>query len=166
MNERDFLPGIASKARDAKVANLVYLFSEVDINSNLDNASLPHFLEFIAALHKAGYGIAVLLAGKAPLLDTAVYEQCDAFFVDFSDSAGDVNMDTRIRSELHALVERLLKYGKPIIGYNLVGWTAIELVVGSGITYVTSDTFEPYDTMFHPLNPRSIDRLSAIKKGN
>jgi hypothetical protein len=63
-------------------------------------------------------------------------------------------MDTKIRVELHALVEKLLHYNKPIIANSLMSWNAIELVVSSGISYVSSDVFAPYDAMFRPLNDR------------
>jgi hypothetical protein len=73
-------------------------------------------------------------------------------------------MDTKVRSALHALVERLLKYKKPIVAANLMSWNAIELVVGSGIDYISSDLFAPYDTMFRPVISRSVDRIKTMKQ--
>ena len=86
------------------------------------------------------------------------------FFVDFGN--GDTNakrMDAAIRSQLHALVERLLKYKKIIVGINLEDWNAIELVVGSGIEYVASDVFGPYAPGFVPLKEKDELRLKEMK---
>jgi hypothetical protein len=58
-----------------------------------------------------------------------IYEKCDAFFVDFGESSEEGGLDTKIRVELHALVEKLLHYNKPIIANSLMSWNALELVV-------------------------------------
>jgi hypothetical protein len=98
------------------------------------------------------------------LLDTKIYEKCDAFFVDFGESSEEGGLDTKIRVELHALVEKLLHYNKPIIANSLMSWNALELVVSSGIAYVSSDIFAPYDAMFRPINDKALDRLKAMKE--
>ena len=72
-------------------------------------------------------------------------------------------MDMAIRSQLHALVERLLKYKRIFVGTDLPDWNAIELVVGSGIDYVASDVFGPYQSGFVPLNEKDELRLKEMK---
>ncbi|MCH4210989.1 MAG: hypothetical protein LKF58_04395 [Bacilli bacterium] len=166
MSERGFLVPFFSHFKDSAVANLVFLFQEADIQVNLDSAGLERFIETLTEIKEAGFKIAILLSGKSLLLDSKIYSFCDAFFVDFEDNQDDTNMDTKIRSELHALVEKLLKYNKPIVANSLMSWNAIELVVGSGIVYISSDVFAPYDTMFRPLNEKSEERLVSMKKGS
>jgi hypothetical protein len=106
----------------------------------------------------------LLLSGKSLMLDASIYGKCDAFFVDFADSADETNMDTKIRSELHALVEKLLKYGRPIIANSVMSWNAIELLVGSGLSYLSSDVFAPYETIFKPLNDKNVERIAQMKE--
>jgi hypothetical protein len=166
MNERSFLVPFFSHFKDSDQAHLYFLFQEADIMVNLDATGLDRFLEELQQIKDAGFHLAILLSGKSLLLDSKVYEKCDTFFVDFADSQDETTMDTKIRSELHALVEKLLKYEKPIIANSLMSWNAIELVVRSGISYLSSDAFAPYETMFRPLNDKNVERVLSMKKGN
>lgn len=161
MDERDLLIPFFAHYGPASSCNLIFLFKESDIATSLDKAGIASFLALVAELKKNGFGIAISLGDKALALDSSIYAACDAFFVNFSSSGG--GMDTKIRSELHALVEKLLKYKQPIIGSNLMNWTALELVVGSGITYISSDVFSNYETMFKPINEKNLARIKAMK---
>ncbi len=145
----------------AKDANIVFLFKEDDIASSINADSLEGFGKFIAGLKKNGFGFAIQMQGKTLSLDRSLYALSDAFFVDFS-LREDSNMDTSIRSELHALVEKLMRYKKPIVGINLMNWNAIELVVGSKLEYISSDCFAPYETMFKPINSKNVDRIKEM----
>ncbi len=145
----------------AKDANLIFLFKEEDIASSLDEEAMEGFNKFIASLKRNGFGFAIQMQGKSLALDNKLYSCADAFFVDFS-LREDSNMDTSIRSELHALVEKLMRYKKPIVGINLMNWNAIELVVGSKLEYISSDCFAPYETMFKPLNSKNVERIKAM----
>lgn len=164
MSERNQVLPFFTHFPDAAKANLVFLVREDDIASSLDKSGVHPFLQEIAALKKAGFGFGITLSGKSLSLDSEIYGVCDIFFVDFASSGDENTIDTRVRSALHALVERLLKYKKPIIGSNLMGWNAIELVVGSGIDYITSDIFAPYDTMFRPVTSKSVDKIKMMKQ--
>jgi hypothetical protein len=164
MAERSLLVPFFSHFRDAVEANLVFLFSEEDIAVNIDQSGIDRFVETLNEIHESGFEVAVLLSGKTLLLDSKIYEKCDAFFVDFGESSEEGGLDTKIRVELHALVEKLLHYNKPIIANSLMSWNALELVVSSGIAYVSSDIFAPYDAMFRPINDKALDRLKAMKE--
>jgi hypothetical protein len=164
MAERSLLVPFFSHFRDAGEANLVFLFSEEDIAVNIDQSGLDRFLETLNEIHESGFEVAILLSGKTLLLDSKIYEKCDAFFVDFGESSDEGNMDTKIRVELHALVEKLLHYNKPIVANSLMSWTSLELVVSSGIAFISSDIFAPYDAMFRPINDKALDRMKAMKE--
>ena len=73
-------------------------------------------------------------------------------------------MDSRLRSQLHALVEKLLRYKRPIVAMGLLNWTALELVVGSGIDYISADCFAPYDQNLLPVNPKNINRIQNLRE--
>lgn len=161
MDERGLITSFFPHYNAAKESNLIFLFKEEDIAANIDPSSLESFMKFLATIKKNGFGFAIYLQGKALALDRSLYAASDAFFVDFS-SREDSNMDTAIRSELHALVEKLMRYKKPIIGINLMNWNAIELVVGSKVEYISSDAFAPYEMMFKPLNTKNVDRIKGM----
>lgn len=161
MDEKTLITSFFTHYSAAKDCKLVFLFEESDIASQVDPTNIDTFLKFIATLKKYNFGFAIYLQGKSLALDRQIYSVCDAFLVDFS-SREDMNMDTAIRSELHALVEKLMRYKKPIIGTNLMNWNAIELVVGSKLEYISSDAFAPYETMFKPLNRKNVDRINEM----
>jgi hypothetical protein len=48
---------------------------------------LDRFVETLNEIHESGFEVAVLLSGKTLLLDSKIYEKCDAFFVDFAESS-------------------------------------------------------------------------------
>ncbi len=161
MSEIPLITSFFPHYNTAKDANLIFLFKEEDIASSLDEEAMEGFNKFIASLKRNGFGFAIQMQGKSLALDNKLYSCADAFFVDFS-LREDSNMDTSIRSELHALVEKLMRYKKPIVGINLMNWNAIELVVGSKLEYISSDCFAPYETMFKPLNSKNVERIKAM----
>ena len=75
---------------------------------------------------------------------------------------GEIKKDNRIRLSIHTLIEQLLKYGKPIIATDLDGWQAIELIIKSGITNVSSDTISPTNDMLLPIDKKRMDKLVAM----
>jgi hypothetical protein len=58
-----------------------------DIAVNVDATGLDRFLETLNEIHEAGFEVAILLSGKTLLLDSKIYEKCDAFFVDFAETS-------------------------------------------------------------------------------
>jgi len=166
VSELPYVISTLARMPTTKNVTLFLLFQESDVAAGLDTKALPDFLLDLDNLKKAGYKISFLLADKTLMLDNSVYSKADSFIVSFGNRGGSASIDTRIRSELHALVERLLCYKKPIIGDDLESWNAIELVVTSGIDYISSDAISPYEVIFHPLNDKVVARIDDMKGKN
>ena len=66
------------------------------------------------------------------------------------------------RLSIHTLVEQLLKYKKPIIASDVEGWQSLELVVNSGIEYISSETISPSSPFILPLDKRKVERLKSL----
>lgn len=164
VRELQTIPAIFSNLRGAKDANLVFLLRESEILLNLKQIGMENIISMIKDVHEAGFSIGLIVQGKAISVDEALLKNMDIFFVDFTnDETDSKHMDMVIRSQLHALVEKLLKYHKIIVGANLSDWNAIELVVGSGIEYVSSDQFGPYQNGFMPIKEKDELRLKEMK---
>ena len=73
-------------------------------------------------------------------------------------------MDAKIRSKLHSLVEKLLRYNKPIIASDIEGWDAIEIIVRSGLKYISSEFFAPYDPMLNPIPNKSMKKVRDMRR--
>lgn len=151
------------RIRNAKDANLVFTFKEQDVLDSIDNLGLEKVLSLFQELHNEEYKISFILSGKVLRIDIQALAFGDAFLVDFSSHEDEKNMDATIRSQLHALVEKLIKYKKPIIASNLKNWNAIELIVGSGIDYVTADIFAPYSQMLQAVSDKHETRIFDMK---
>ena len=63
---------------------------------------------------------------------------------------------------MRSLVEKLLKYNKPIIATDLQNWNAIELIVKSGIRFVASDTLSASDEMILPISQKNLNKIKAM----
>lgn len=151
------------KMKKAKEANIMFVFKESDIFTYTTKDKNEAFFNALVELKTKGYNVALFLDDKRLNLTDNIYARCDSFFIDFAESTGDVS-GAKIRSQISALVDKLVKFDKPIIATNLTSWMSIEMVVGAGIDYISSDAFSPYDDNLKPINKRSLDRLYGISE--
>ncbi len=164
MDERDVSLPILLRSRVNKETNLYLTYIANDVQNSLDANGINNFLEQIETLKAKGIRMAMVLKNTVLDLDPRIYERCDAFLVDLA-SEDNFEKDARIRSELHVLVEGLLKYRKPIIATNLTTWNIVEMVVRSGVDYISSDMVAPYEKMMKPLPSKSVTKLQFMKEG-
>lgn len=164
VRELPTIPAIFSNLKGAKDANLMFMLRENEIITSSKTMGMENIISQLKDVHEAGFSLGLIVQGKTISVDDNVLKLMDIFFVDFENSETDSkHMDMVIRSQLHALVEKLLKYHKIIVGANLSDWNAIELVIGSGIDYVSSDQFGPYQSGFVPLKEKDELRLKEMK---
>lgn len=163
-DEKGYMLSVFSRMAKAKFANLVFLFNESDLRSRLDPDDTDAFLEDLRLIKAKGYEVALLLDQTELTLPAPLYSGFDAFFCSFAFVGNASEMDSRIRARLHSLVEKLLKYDKPIIATDIIGWASIELLVRSGMNYISAEEFAPYDRMIGLLPPKSVRRVSEMVK--
>lgn len=164
VSEIPFIIPVFSRLPYAKEAKLVFIFTDTDLSHAFENMSLDELLDKLHEIKLAGFGIGVSLSGHTLILEQSILKQMSVFIVDFVSSSEGEKLDTEIRSQLHSLVEKLLKYKMPIVASSLKSWSSLELVVGSGIVYISSDVFAPYSEMLLPVNDKNEKRLLAIYK--
>ena len=149
-----------SKAKEAK---FVFLFSENDVKSHLDVNNVDPFIADMRSIRAKGYEVGLLLNEGELQLPPQTYTAFDYFVCGFSFAGHAAEMDGLIRSQLHSMVEKLLKYQKPIIATDIEGWGSIELLIRSGIKLISSESFAPFDKMILPPPPKSIKRIKDIR---
>ena len=131
---------ILSQIPQVKVIKLVLVFEEQEIN---ENAADLHLLNnSLKNLRSDNFELAMLMKDKNLLLDPTVYFNFD-YFVAGSMMIGEIKKNNRICLSIHSLIESLLKYHRPIIATDLEGWQAIELIIKSGVSIVSSETISP-----------------------
>ena len=135
---------------------LVLLFEEKEINENGNQLELID--STMKKLHGMKYELALLMKDRNLLLAPDFYNNFD-YFVAGASMIGEIKKDNRIRLSIHTLIEQLLKYHKPIIATDLDGWQAIELIIKSGITNVSSDMISPSNDMLLPVDKKKMEKL-------
>lgn len=162
--EKGYMLSVFSKIPQAKGSNLVFLFDDKDFLSRLDPGNIDDSLEELRQIKAKGYDVAVLMEKNELILPDELYAAFDFFVCSFAYAGSASEMDTRIRAKLHGLAERLLKYDKPIIATDVNGWASIELLVRSGMTYVSSEDFSPFDPMILPLSSKAMKKIGEFIK--
>jgi EAL domain-containing protein (putative c-di-GMP-specific phosphodiesterase class I) len=142
-----------------KETHIVLVFNEKDVGEQTDDDEI--MINELRAYKVKGYEVALKLADKDLLLNSTVYDMFDFFILDEA-MTHDINTNSRRRLQMRSLVEKLLKYNKPIIATDLQNWNAIELIIKSGIHYVASETISASDEMILPVSQKSLNKIKAM----
>ncbi|MBQ7250010.1 MAG: hypothetical protein IJS37_01525 [Bacilli bacterium] len=153
-----------ARIQKVKQVSMVLMFKENDINEQLPNIDMDAVIDEMRSIKAKGYEIGLFLESAQLQLPTELYAVYDYFICSFAFAGTNREMDARIRSQLHSLVEKLLKYHKPIIASDVMGWPALDLLVKSGLRFVSGDVIAPYDVMMNPVPPHNAKRIKDKKK--
>ncbi len=137
-------------------ANIVLVFDEQEVNENSNNTEL--LIGTLNSLRSNGFELALSLKDKNLLLDEKIYFLFH-YFVVGSAMMEEVKHNNRIRLSLYTLIESLLKYNRPIIATDLEGWQAVELIIKSGINYISSDAVAPTNDMLLPVEKKKMEKV-------
>lgn len=161
MSEKVLALNTLTKIPNVNKANLVLCFDEEDIGS-YKTTNGDSFAEDLTGFKDRGFEIALVLKDNTLLLKSSLYEQFDFFIVDIGVTGTSTN-NNRERFQMISLVEKLLKYQKPIIANNLPNWESIELMVRSGLKYIGSEVFTPSDEMLLPIAKKNLQKIINMK---
>ena len=150
---------ILTQIPECKKIKLVLTFEEHEINENASDLELLN--SSLLNIRDHGFKIAMLMKDKNLLLDTSVYENFD-YFIAGSRMIGEIKINNRSRLSIHTLIEQLLKYNKPIIATDLESWQAIELIIKSGISIISTEVISPSNDMLLPVEKKRMDKLKEM----
>lgn len=159
LQDIDHMNEILSQIPQTRDIHLVLVFNEQEINENASNLQLLN--DSLKQLRDHHYELAMLMKDKNLLLDPSVYYNFD-YFVAGSMMIGEIRKNNRIRLSIHSLIESLLKYHRPIIATDLEGWQAIELIIKSGVSIVSSETISSSNDMLLPLDKKKVEKLITM----
>ena len=122
--------------------NQAVIFDEYDISysSNEDK----EFINKIKKYQERKIDVCLALSDKSLILDHKIYALFDYFFVYTNDDKHKRDESTNLA--IRTIIEKLMKYGKPIILANVDAWSTIELFIRSGVEYVASSAITPIST--------------------
>ena len=159
LQDIDHMGEILNQIPQTEDIHLVLVFNEQEINENASDLQLLN--NSLKALRDSHYELAMLMKDKNLLLDPSVYYNFD-YFVAGSSMIGEIRKNNRVRLSIHSLIESLLKYHRPIIATDLEGWQAIELIIKSGVSIVSSETISSSNDMLLPLEKKKIEKLITM----
>ena len=142
-----------------KKAHIVLVFDEQEINENSNNVDL--LIQTLNGLSESGFELALSLKDKNLLLNDKVYFLFH-YFVVGSAMMEEVKQNNRIRLSLYALIESLLKYNRPIVATDLEGWQAVELIIKSGIRFISSDAVSSSNDMLLPVEKKKLEKVALM----
>lgn len=152
---KEILPQIAK----SKEIRLVLVFDEQEIYQNSVKVDL--FNQQMESFHQLGFEIALSMRDKNLLLDPSIYSKFD-FFIAGDSMTGGIKKNSKNRLSIHTLIEQLLKYKKPIIATDLEGWSTVELIIKSGINFVSSEAISSSNDMLLPIDKKKMEKLAMM----
>ena len=156
MMDIDHMAEILPQIPQSKQIRLVLVFEEQEVNENADQLDLLN--SSLKKFRTLGYEIALLLQDKNLLLDPSVYTNFD-YFIAGASMMGEIKKNNRVRLSIHTLIEQLMRFNQPIIATDLEGWQAIELILKSGISIVSSEAISASNDMLLPVEKKRIEKL-------
>ena len=159
LSDHSFMYETIMQIPSVKKCPLVLVFEERDFDEeDVDLASLRHLFE---SFKREGIHLGMLMHDQNLLLDPEIYPNFDYFIIG-NTMIKEIRKSKFTRLSIHTLVEQLLKYKKPIIANDVEGWQALELIVNSGIEYVSSEAISSSSPLLLPLDKRKTERLKQL----
>ena len=156
MMDIDHMAEILPQIPQSKTIRLVLVFDEQEVNENSDQLELLN--STLKKFRVLGYEIALSLKDKNLLLDPSVYTNFD-YFIAGASMMGEIKKNNRVRLSIHTLIEQLMRFNQPIIATDLEGWQAIELILKSGISIVSSEAISSSNDMLLPIEKKKMEKL-------
>ncbi len=162
--EKNYVNRTLSHIQNIRDIHIVLVYSEdelVDLPENGDDDLVNEIRNF----KSRGYEIALEISDNDLTLSSIIYGAFDFFMVD-------VNTNLKMGSKysqrslynFRGLVERLLKYHRPIIAVDVPSWDSVELIDKLGINYISSDVVSMKSENVLPIPTKSAIRIKNIKK--
>ena len=142
-------------------ANIVLILNEDEL-LNLPKESITALVDIIMTFKSKGYEVALLLNDKETALNSTVYEVFDYFLLSVASHVTDRKSQSRQIPSFQALVEKLLRYNKPIIAIDIPSLSLVEYIIKLGVTIVGSDSIAPFDENVLPLNKKILLKLKNM----
>lgn len=161
INEIGYVNRTFSHISSIKEANIVLIFSEPEI-LDLSTEAMDSTIQLIKTFKSKGYEVALLIDQNEAALPSSAYEIFDFFMLSVSAHITNRKLQNRQLPSFQALIEKLLRYNRPILAIDIPTWSLVEYVIKLGIDIVSSDAIAPGDENILPLNKKSITKLKNM----
>ena len=161
INELDYVNRTFAHISQIKEANIVLILDEDEL-LNLPSDNLEAIVRSIQTFKSKGYEVSLLLNDNEAALSSRMYEYFDYFLLSVASHITNKKLQNRQLPSFQNLIEKLLRYHKPIIATNIPSWALVEYVIKLGVEIVSSEAISPSDENVLPLNKKTILKLKNM----
>jgi len=160
--ERMFITKSLGMMKKMKDAHIVLVFDEVEINEW--EANLAVISQMLVGFKEKGFTVAIAFSDMHLLLDNDIYKLFDYYILDHR-MTGDILTNDRQRINVHALIEILGKFNRPIIATDMNDLESVELMVNFEVSMLSADCLSPYAQEVAPMETKTLNRIRQFERG-
>lgn len=161
VNEISYINQTFAYISSIKEANIVLILNEDELLDQPTELN-PAFIENIMAFKSKGYEVGLLLNDNEAALSSQFYEVFDYFLLSVASHVTDRKSQNRQLPSFQSLVEKLLRYNKPIIAIDIPNWSLVEYVIKLGVDIIGGDPIAPFDENVLPLNTKILQKINNM----
>lgn len=161
VNEMSYVNRTFAYITSIKEANIVLILNEDELLEQ-PNESNGALIDTIMTFKSKGYEVGLLLNDNESALASQMYEIFDYFLLSVASHVTDRKSQNRQLPSFQSLIEKLLRYNKPIIAIDIPSWSLVEYVIKLGVDIVSGDPIAPFDENVLPLNPKILTKLKVM----
>lgn len=160
-NEVGYVNRTFSHISSIKEGNIVLVLNEDDLLS-LAKDTMESIIPTIKTFKSKGYEVALLLNNNETALPNLIYEVFDFYLISVKSHISAKKSQGRQLPSFQALIEKILRYSKPIIAIDIPTWDLVEYVMKLGLELVSSDAIALPDENVLPLSKKSILKIKNM----
>ena len=160
-NEVSYVNRTFSHISSIKEGNIVLVLNEDDLLS-LAKDTIESIIPTIKTFKSKGYEAALLLNNNETALPNQIYEVFDFYLISVKSHITAKRSQGRQLPSFQALIEKILRYNKPIIAIDIPTWDMVEYVMKLGLELVSSDAIAMPDENVLPLSKKSIMKIKNM----
>jgi len=121
------------------------------------------YIHTIKNIQTKGYECGIIITQNDYTLKDSTYNLFNYFIFDLS-SITTIKSNSREFMNLHSNLEKFVKFNKPIVCINVYSWAIMELLIKSGINYVSSKEINGGSTLLLPLEKKAERKLTTMMR--
>lgn len=161
VNEMTYVNRTFAHISSIKEANIVLILNEDEL-LNLPKDSSDSLIATLKTFKSKGYEVSLMLNNKETALPSQVYEVFDYFLISVISHITTKKSQGRQLPSFRSLIEKLLKYNKPIVATNIPNWELVEYIIKLGVELVSSEAISPSNENILPLSKKAITKLKNM----
>lgn len=160
-NEVGYVNRTFAHISSIKEGNIVLVLNEDELLSLAKDTTDSIFIT-IKTFKSKGYEVALLLNNNETALPSHIYEVFDFYLISVKSHIGTKKSQGRQLPSFQALIEKILRYDKPIIAIDIPTWDLVEYVIKLGLELVSSDAIALPDENVLPLTKKAIMKIKNM----